>query len=458
MPGKAAKVTITERQQEVLRTIRNAPTAPSRLRQRAAIILLAFEKQGNPEIAAEVGLSRRQVSLWRRRWADAWDRLIRIECLETNAALRRAIEQVLSDEPRPGPPGKFTPEQIVQILAVACEPPEKSGRPDHPLDGPRAGRRGRQAGHRGVDLAGPGGSLSPRGHLAAPQEAVLAQHHREGPAGVSRQAEAVCDTYLEAPALEKDHRTHTVSTDEMTGLQALERNAPSQPMTYGKSERIEFEYTRHGTLTLIGNFQVTTGELIAPTIGPTRTEADFASHIEQTVATDPEASWVFVVDNLNIHCSETLVEAGGQGVRDRAAVGEEGCAGGAEIGGEPAGVLVGAEPPDSVRVHAEAQFVAQPDRGDLRGDHAEGDPAGFVHLGGRPEEQAVELHRLLQSGVCQAVPLDVHRSSAAGQASGVKRGKRTKDGNAVWFMTTQMRIVGLVLQQQEISRPPHDPL
>ena len=79
-------------------------------------------------------------------------------------------------------------------------------------------------------------------------------------------------------------------------------------MIYGQCEQIEFEYTRHGTLTLIGNFQVTTGELIAPTIGPTRTEADFASHIEQTVATDPEASWVFVADNLNIHCSETLVQ------------------------------------------------------------------------------------------------------------------------------------------------------
>ena len=52
---------------------------------------------------------------------------------------------------------------------------------------------------------------------------------------------------------------------------------------------------------------MSTGELIAPTIGPTRTEADFASHIEQTVATDPKASWIFVVDNLNIHCSETLV-------------------------------------------------------------------------------------------------------------------------------------------------------
>jgi hypothetical protein len=128
------------------------------------------------------------------------------------------------------------------------------------------------------------------------------------PERFQKQVEAVCDTYLRAPALERTQNTHTVCVDEMTGIQALERIAATKLMIAGKPARIEFEYKRHGTLTLIGNFQVTTGELIAPTIGPTRTEEDFASHIEQTVATDPGASWVFVTDNLNIHCSETLVE------------------------------------------------------------------------------------------------------------------------------------------------------
>ena len=71
-------------------------------------------------------------------------------------------------------------------------------------------------------------------------------------------------------------------------------------MIAGKCELIEFEYKRHGTLCLIGNFEVTTGELIRPTLGPTRTEEDFVRHIEQTVATDRDGSWVFVVDNLNI--------------------------------------------------------------------------------------------------------------------------------------------------------------
>ncbi len=308
MPGRTAKVTITERQQDILRSIRNAPTASSQLRQRAAIILLAFEKRGNREIATEVGLSPRQVSTWRRRWADAWDRLIRIECGESRAASRRAIEQVLRDEPRPGPPGKFTPEQVVLILAVACEPPAKSGRPitqwtDRELAD--------EVVKRGIVA-----SISPAQVGRYLREAALQPHRKrywlntteKDPQVFRRQAEAVCATYLEAPALAKDHETHTVSTDEMTGIQALERNAPDQPMTYGRCRRIEFEYTRHGTLTLIGNSCVTTGELIACTLGPTRTEADFARHIERTVATDPGASWIFVVDNLNIHGSETLVQ------------------------------------------------------------------------------------------------------------------------------------------------------
>jgi len=122
------------------------------------------------------------------------------------------------------------------------------------------------------------------------------------------QVKGVCDTYLEAPALARDYGTHTVSTDEMTGLQALKRNAPSKPMIPHHPELIEFEYERNGTLTLIGNFEVTTGPLITPTMGPTRTEEDFASHIEQTIGTAPEASWVFVLDNLNIHCSQSLVK------------------------------------------------------------------------------------------------------------------------------------------------------
>jgi hypothetical protein len=128
----------------------------------------------------------------------------------------------------------------------------------------------------------------------------------EHPEAFQRQVEAVCTCYLAAPAL-LEEGTHTVSTDEMTGIQALERIAPAKPMQPGRPQRREFEYKRNGTQCLIGNFEVATGQVISPTVQPTRTEEDFAKHIARTVATDAEAGWVFVCDNLTTHCSESLV-------------------------------------------------------------------------------------------------------------------------------------------------------
>src|SRR3954451_19601875 len=105
MPGSAAKVVISERQQEVLRQLSTATTAAKRLTQRAAIVLLAFAGLDNEAIAPRVGLERHQVGRWRRRWQQAFPKRVTLECLETAATLRRAIEEVLRDEPRPGCPG-----------------------------------------------------------------------------------------------------------------------------------------------------------------------------------------------------------------------------------------------------------------------------------------------------------------------------------------------------------------
>lgn len=117
----------------------------------------------------------------------------------------------------------------------------------------------------------------------------------------------VTDLYLEAPAL-RAVGERVLSTDEMTGIQALERKYPTIPLGPGRAERREFEYIRRGTLTLIANFDVAQGTIVAPSLGPTRTEADFVAHIRRTVASDPETTrWHFVTDNLNIHQSESLV-------------------------------------------------------------------------------------------------------------------------------------------------------
>jgi hypothetical protein len=121
------------------------------------------------------------------------------------------------------------------------------------------------------------------------------------------QVQRVCDTYLAAPQLYEEFHTHTISTDEMTGIQALERIAPTKPTKPGQGARMEFEYKRNGTQALIANFHVVTGEIVAPTVQGTRTEEDFVKHIKKAIATDPEAGWVIVTDQLNIHLSEGLV-------------------------------------------------------------------------------------------------------------------------------------------------------
>ena len=128
----------------------------------------------------------------------------------------------------------------------------------------------------------------------------------DDPDQFAAQVQTICDLYAAAPALQ-EQGVRVVSTDEMTGIQALERAAPTLPLRPGQVERREFEYVRHGTQALIANFAVATGEVVAPSVGPTRTEADFAAHIDRTVATDPAAGWVFVVDQLDVHRSETLV-------------------------------------------------------------------------------------------------------------------------------------------------------
>jgi hypothetical protein len=117
----------------------------------------------------------------------------------------------------------------------------------------------------------------------------------------------ICRLYCQAPERAK-HGERIVSTDELTGVQALERKHPGLPLAPGKVERREFEYTRHGTQSFMINFDVVTGQVVTPSVGPTRTEADFAAHIARTIAAAPEVTqWHFVVDNLNTHQSESLV-------------------------------------------------------------------------------------------------------------------------------------------------------
>jgi transposase len=225
MPGKAAKIRLSEKQMEILGRISRETTATVRLVQRCQIILHAYAGRLNQDIAHEVKLHRRQVGLWRRRWQESFDALIAIECGETTAALRKGIEEVLSDAPRRGCPGTFTAEQVTATIAVACEPPENSGRPITHWTGREIAD---EVSKRGIVT-----SISPRQVNRFLATASLQPHKSRYWLNTKEkdhdlfqaQVETVCQTYLEAPELYFQCNTHTVCTDEMTGVQALERIA-----------------------------------------------------------------------------------------------------------------------------------------------------------------------------------------------------------------------------------------
>ena len=137
----------------------------------------------------------------------------------------------------------------------------------------------------------------------------------------------ICATYAAAGARAAQGEA-TVSLDEMTGIQALERAAPGQPMQPGRPQRREFEYIRHGTQTLIAALDVASGRVCGH-VGLTRTEEDFAAFVASLARGQPEIGrWHMVTDNLNVHRSESLVRWVAQecGV-DEATLGKKGKAG-----------------------------------------------------------------------------------------------------------------------------------
>lgn len=307
MAGTAAKVIISERQQKLLEEFSKSRTIGKCIVQRATIILLGFTGMLNENIALQVGLNRQQVGLWRQRWRNAWDALCVWECTEPHR-LREAILDVLADAPRPGAPATFTAEQVSQIVALACEPPKLSGRP---IDHWTLRELRDEAIQRNIvtDI-----SVSRIGTFL--QQAAVQPHRKKmwlnttekNPQQFQAEVANVCRTYLEAPTKAATDGTHTVSVDEATSLQAIERNAPDKPAQPDHVPKQEFEYTRHGTTTLTAGLDVVTGTIVCPTLEATRTEPEFVAHIARTVDTDPTGEWIFIVDRLNTHMSESLVK------------------------------------------------------------------------------------------------------------------------------------------------------
>jgi transposase len=288
-------VTLSEAEQSALEKLAQAHRTEQQLALRARIILKASQGLNNAQIGRELQVGVDMARQWRQRWLAGQA----IPLAELTAAER------LDDLPRAGKPATITADQRCQITALACEKPEQSARPISQWTGRELANE--------IIKRGIVSQISPRHAARLLKEGDLKPHlirywlTPEPDAQFEPKVADINALYREAPVLAAQGE-RILSSDELTGVQALERKQPGLPLAPGKVERREFEYIRHGTLSFMINFDVATGQVEPPSCGPTRTEADFAAHIRRTVEADLAVTkWHFVVDNLNIHQSETLV-------------------------------------------------------------------------------------------------------------------------------------------------------
>ena len=271
------------------------------------MILMSFDGKCNAEIAEVLNCERHCVGRWRRRWAKSFAALVAIEMNEFDAEFKRTIEDVLRDAPRSGAPATFSAQQIAQIVSTACEKPRDSGRPVETWTG-------RELADEVIkrDIVT---SISKSRVNDFLRFVNLKPSRKKGWCFTTEkdheafqlQIEEICSIYLNAKEADQLHSTHTICVDEMTSLAANERRAPSRVALPGQQGQIECQYTRHGTLSLTGSWDVVAGQMIHTTIDETRDSEDFAKHIRQTIMTDPSANWVIIADNLNTHSGEPIV-------------------------------------------------------------------------------------------------------------------------------------------------------
>jgi transposase len=307
MSGKAAKIRLTTEMHAVLGKLASSRSWGRAIVARANMILMGFEQHDNQSIGEELGCSAKIVGQWRRRWRESYPALLAMQFTETPAAFGRAIRECLSDAPRRGSPGTFSPEQILGLIAIASEPPENSGRPVTDWTGRELADEARKRGL--IDAI----SASHVNRIL--REVDVKLHRIKAWCNTTEtdferfqtQVQFVCQTYLDAPELYSEFQIHTVCVDEMTSLQANEKRAKTKPPKPGQTGKAEFQYTRHGTVCVTANWHVAKGQILSPTISETRDNHDFARHIARTIATDPKAGWIFVLDNLNTHSGEPLV-------------------------------------------------------------------------------------------------------------------------------------------------------
>jgi transposase len=301
-------LTVTPKQLRVLEKLANGSAVQLNLKKRATIILEVLEESNHSHVSERLGITRKTVIKWTKRWKESQPELERVERDEPRK-LNKTINEILGDKYRAGRPSDFTMNQIACIINLSLQKPESVGLP---ITHWTAGALAWKAAEDNIIE-----KISPRQISRYLKEIDLKVHQYKGwlnskdklkdPEEFEKRVTTVCEIYLNSKSLQEDG-VHVVSCDEKTGIQALEHKHPSKPAKPGEIEKCEQEYKRNGTTTLIASRDINTGEIIAPMVQATRTEEDFLNHISAVVALAPEDKYIFVMDQLNTHKSESLVK------------------------------------------------------------------------------------------------------------------------------------------------------
>ena len=184
---RALPIDVTRREQRILEHIVRQPNNPQWLVTRAKIILRAADDQTNSQIASELAITRNTACSWRERWQTSEEQREAVANeMDDDQSLRELLEAIFRDNLRSGAPGKFSAEQVAQIIAIACEAPEANG---YPVSHWTPKEMVMEAIKRGVVVSiseRQVGRFLKRGGLKTTPDPLLAQHDRKRPGGVQR--------------------------------------------------------------------------------------------------------------------------------------------------------------------------------------------------------------------------------------------------------------------------------
>jgi transposase len=289
MTSSPVLITLTDRDRVELEALARARKAPLRLVQRAWIVLAAADGQYNAQIARNLGLHVDTVRTWRGRFATAG-------------------MKGLADRPRSGRPPVFPATVVTQVKALACSLPAEHGLP---LSRWSCQDLAEEAVARGIALTLSGSTV----HRWLDADAIKPWRHRSWifprDPDFAAKAERVLDLYdrrWEGRRLRPDE--YVISADEKSQLQALQRRHGDLPPGPERTRRVEFEYSRGGTLAYLAALDVHHATVMGR-CAPTTGIVPFGELVEQVMTQEPYASArrvFWVLDNGSSHAGQASIE------------------------------------------------------------------------------------------------------------------------------------------------------